>query len=359
MKAKMEAAFGTDFSGVRVHPRSSRAAALGALAYTQGSEIHVAPGRWAPETRQGQELLGHELAHVVQQRAGRVQATAQYKGIGLNDAPALEAEADTLGARAAAGAVAIHDGSPVGLDNSGVHVIQRKTVVKWTTQDFEYNDASGNLASQVVGKKMEADLDPADLRTGNHTTSREMEDLFDGLKAHWDPGSKRWVRGHLLNDNLGGPDVDTNLFPITGHANGEHEREVESHVKAWVSAKRPCRYSVKAYQDRGNVGPLRNAGGRLECYAETTDGGSPLVVYKTIYSRPTPIPNQAPHGWQFSDVDTHDHNWFWRNNTEKGSGAKGIRGLPRPATGMKRSAAAAWETQHETKRWLYGPDYQM
>ncbi|XXX71790.1 DUF4157 domain-containing protein [Sorangium sp. So ce134] len=103
VKAKMEAAFGTDFSGVRVHPRSSRATALGALAYTQGSEIHVAPGQWAPETRQGQELLGHELAHVVQQRAGRVQATAQYKGIALNDAPALEAEADAMGTRAAQG----------------------------------------------------------------------------------------------------------------------------------------------------------------------------------------------------------------------------------------------------------------
>ncbi|WP_437719882.1 eCIS core domain-containing protein [Sorangium sp. So ce861] len=101
VKAKMEAAFGTDFSGVRVHPSSSRAVALGALAYTQGSEIHVAPGQWAPETTRGQELLGHELAHVVQQRAGRVQATTQYKGIKLNDAPALEAEADAMGARAA------------------------------------------------------------------------------------------------------------------------------------------------------------------------------------------------------------------------------------------------------------------
>ncbi|WP_437322462.1 eCIS core domain-containing protein [Sorangium sp. So ce394] len=101
VKAKMEAAFAADFSGVRVHPSSSRAVALGALAYTQGSEIHVAPGQWAPETTRGQELLGHELAHVVQQRAGRVQATAQYKGIKLNDAPALEAEADAMGARAA------------------------------------------------------------------------------------------------------------------------------------------------------------------------------------------------------------------------------------------------------------------
>ncbi|WP_437627020.1 eCIS core domain-containing protein [Sorangium sp. So ce1151] len=101
MRAKMEAAFGADFSGVRVHPSSSRATALGALAYTQGSEIHFAPGQWAPETTRGQELLGHELCHLEQKRQGRVQATAQYKGVALNDSSALEAEADAMGARAA------------------------------------------------------------------------------------------------------------------------------------------------------------------------------------------------------------------------------------------------------------------
>ncbi|WP_437664810.1 eCIS core domain-containing protein [Sorangium sp. So ce1182] len=101
VRAKMEAAFGADFSGVRVHPSSPRATALGALAYTQGSEIHFAPGQWAPETTRGQELLGHELCHLEQKREGRVQATAQYKGVALNDSSALEAEADAMGARAA------------------------------------------------------------------------------------------------------------------------------------------------------------------------------------------------------------------------------------------------------------------
>jgi hypothetical protein len=99
--AKMQTAFGTDFSDVRVDRASPSATALGALAYTQGSRIHVAPGHWAPQTPRGQELIGHELAHVVQQRAGRVRATAQFKGVGLNDNAALESEAESLGARAA------------------------------------------------------------------------------------------------------------------------------------------------------------------------------------------------------------------------------------------------------------------
>ena len=36
----MESSFGTDFSSVRVHPDSSKAPEVGALAYTQGTDIH-------------------------------------------------------------------------------------------------------------------------------------------------------------------------------------------------------------------------------------------------------------------------------------------------------------------------------
>lgn len=100
VRAKMESAFGADFSQVRIH-EGARATALGARAYTQGADIHFAPGTYQPHSRDGQELLGHELTHVVQQRAGRVQATTQAKGVGVNDDSALEREADEMGARAA------------------------------------------------------------------------------------------------------------------------------------------------------------------------------------------------------------------------------------------------------------------
>src|SRR5205823_4297912 len=76
VRARMEAAFGTDLADVRVHAESPRATHLGALACTQGTQIHVAPGQWAPHTSHGQALLGHELTHVVQQRAGRVDLRA-------------------------------------------------------------------------------------------------------------------------------------------------------------------------------------------------------------------------------------------------------------------------------------------
>ena len=99
---KMEASFGTSFADVNVHV-GAEASKVGALAYTQGNDIHFAPGQYRPESRSGQELLGHELAHVVQQREGRVKPNAEVAGVPLNDDTSLEAEADRLGAKAAAG----------------------------------------------------------------------------------------------------------------------------------------------------------------------------------------------------------------------------------------------------------------
>jgi ribosomal protein S18 acetylase RimI-like enzyme len=97
--AKMEAAFGADFSAVRVHvgPQASR---IGAVAFTTGEDLYFAPGRYQPESVQGQQLLGHELAHVIQQRQGRVRAPGN--GMAVVQDRMLEAEADRLGMRAAA-----------------------------------------------------------------------------------------------------------------------------------------------------------------------------------------------------------------------------------------------------------------
>ncbi|MGO4537543.1 hypothetical protein [Paenibacillus sp. 2TAB19] len=50
------------------------------------------------------------------------------------------------------------------------------------------------------------------------------------------PGlENRYIRGHLLNDSLGGPGLAQNLFPITERANKDHEMHVESKVKDWVN----------------------------------------------------------------------------------------------------------------------------
>ncbi len=103
VRAKMEHAFEADLSDVQIQVGSARALELGAQAFTQGSEIHVAPGYWAPETPEGQVLLGHEIVHILQQRAARVTTTNHLAGASLSSNQALEREADMLGTKAASG----------------------------------------------------------------------------------------------------------------------------------------------------------------------------------------------------------------------------------------------------------------
>jgi hypothetical protein len=70
IRAFMEPRFGHDFGEMRVHagPRAAHAAkSVSAVAYTAGRDIVVGRENVAPDTRQGRELIAHELAHVVQQ----------------------------------------------------------------------------------------------------------------------------------------------------------------------------------------------------------------------------------------------------------------------------------------------------
>ena len=101
VQARMESAFGEDFSNVGIHTNSSRASGMRAKAFAQGDDVHFAPGQYNPESREGQALLGHELTHVVQQRRGRVHPTTQAKGLAVIDDEGLEHEADEMGERAA------------------------------------------------------------------------------------------------------------------------------------------------------------------------------------------------------------------------------------------------------------------
>jgi len=99
VRSKMETAFSADFSDVRVHV-GHEASALGAIAYTWGTNIHFAPGQYNPHTIQGQKLLGHELWHVLQQKQGRVR-NPFGGGVAVIQDHALEAEADRMGIKAA------------------------------------------------------------------------------------------------------------------------------------------------------------------------------------------------------------------------------------------------------------------
>lgn len=95
--ARFESSFAFDFSDVRVHSGDRAAAAarsLSARAFAVGPHIVFGRGEYAPETAAGRHVLGHELAHVVQQSRGGSTAAG---------APGLDASASRAAAGAARG----------------------------------------------------------------------------------------------------------------------------------------------------------------------------------------------------------------------------------------------------------------
>jgi Domain of unknown function (DUF4157) len=94
LKYGVEALSGVSLDGVNVHYNSSRPARFNASAYTQGRDIHIAPGQ--------ERYVPHEAWHVTQQAQGRVLPTIHTKdGLPVSYNQRLEHEADVMGARAA------------------------------------------------------------------------------------------------------------------------------------------------------------------------------------------------------------------------------------------------------------------
>jgi len=93
LRAELEMIFGASFADVRIH-QSARVGESGPVACTRGCDIYFAAGRYDPASPAGRDVLGHELAHVLQQRSGRAHRMASQL---------LEAEATAAGRAVAAG----------------------------------------------------------------------------------------------------------------------------------------------------------------------------------------------------------------------------------------------------------------
>ncbi|WP_017303713.1 DUF4157 domain-containing protein [Spirulina subsalsa] len=94
IREPLEEAFQTDFRRVRIHTDEESHQlnhSIHALAFTTGQDIFFQRGKYQPHSLQGQELLAHELTHVVQQNSRA--RTIQRKGDGslhtLEQVPAI------------------------------------------------------------------------------------------------------------------------------------------------------------------------------------------------------------------------------------------------------------------------------
>jgi|GEM_PF-4092685 len=184
-------AFKADFSDVNLHPNSKQATALGALAYTQGRDIHFAPGQFRPDTAKGRGLIGHEFAHVVQQKQGRVVPTTRIAGLPVNDRPSLEKEADDWGKKIEGirWAAEKHDWCPKTMaQGTNPHPIQRSTGVVQMSPSFKstaFNTSSNGPLNVDTSDATNAVIESADF---NPSGSVRVSGSTDADAQKWEVG---------------------------------------------------------------------------------------------------------------------------------------------------------------------------
>lgn len=89
IREPMEQAFGADFSGVKVHTDAQSDQlnrSMQARAFTTGQDVFFRQGEYNPGSRGGQELLAHELTHVVQQSGRTVRRSPKPQVTGRSSA---------------------------------------------------------------------------------------------------------------------------------------------------------------------------------------------------------------------------------------------------------------------------------
>lgn len=79
---------------------------------------------------------------------------------------------------------------------------------------------------ETVGTRVDVLLDPYNPRQGSEPGSDLTLTMWK-INHHC---GVNWVRGHLLNHNLGGPGIASNLYPISKSANSYHCQYVENKV---------------------------------------------------------------------------------------------------------------------------------
>lgn len=264
LKNGIEELSGFSMDDVRVHYNSSEPAQLQALAYAQGTDIHIAPGQ--------EQCLPHEAWHVVQQKQGRVQPTLQLQGMNVNDDDALEREADVMGHKSSLVQRTLKTTNLVGNQLTHQKCIQREEL-----EPTGFLDGSINYTTKLNrGRKSAWKMNAYNIKFPSY---RHFQ-LTPGNSPSADPPGWYlgfgYVRMHLLNAQLGGRGDDIKNLAIGSQAlNSLHKNEVEKKLLSHVRDKRGTinDYSVECTYNTGQ-GDLDYSLKQINCKYHLSDGSS-------------------------------------------------------------------------------------
>jgi hypothetical protein len=227
VRTEVEGRLGHDLSGVRIHadrPAAEAASAVHAHAFTVGSDVVFAAGRFQPGTPDGRRLLLHELTHTVQQRDGAGRASALRIGPA---GTAAEAHAD----RVASGAPAPIEGAA-----APAPVIRRQVDDREPSHpdlgglNLEIRE-DGRVDVTVVAPTMPAVGSPAlGLR---RLPGRRTEFLVGGEGRAITPAELPELLRGALDDSSRQPPGTTRPLPLR-IPTCEELRKLDGGVKPWV-----------------------------------------------------------------------------------------------------------------------------
>src|SRR6185503_19336795 len=133
VRAQMETALASDFSGVRVHTdahANKLSIGLKAVAFTTGQDLFFRDGEYSPRTLSGRQLLAHELVHVVQQRGASVQGQLALSQPSDESEEEADRLAQDLAKNEPAAQLGVSDSSRNVISRAGtMRLLQRKMTV--------------------------------------------------------------------------------------------------------------------------------------------------------------------------------------------------------------------------------------
>ncbi|MCB8942754.1 MAG: DUF4157 domain-containing protein [Ardenticatenaceae bacterium] len=189
VRAPMEQAFGADFSSVQIHTSSQSDTlnrSLQARAFTSGQDIFFRQGEYNPGSSSGQELLAHELTHVVQQNAAPANSPIQRNAhqptagcncpacTGLQRKPKEGETTSAIAARPTSGGPAMHGAVQQKAEGP---IIQRDILKDWETEHKVY---------YKNGKEKKASKQMKKLTTAVDAYNKRPRRMYDARKADLD-----------------------------------------------------------------------------------------------------------------------------------------------------------------------------
>jgi hypothetical protein len=205
-RALMEARLAHDFSSVRVYADQTAAQSahqVDAQAFTVGGDIVLGAGAPSPGTRNGQRLLAHELAHVVQQHAGTNVAGRSEAGA---DA---EREADAAAAAVTRGhAYAVEGRTGVTIARQRAPRLDAKTPDEELDEELQKHAGSDPKSLDPNNPEYARTLQDYGLKLTHQSMTLRPEPKDPKAKAEW---KKRFVKSELLAGRIlsqSGPKVE-------------------------------------------------------------------------------------------------------------------------------------------------------